>query len=305
MSLFGMIWSSPIEIVYRYDNDSNFNKCTNYDYMKIVNPDKVYSFQFMNCDFISNFQIELFPNIEVLSFDKVKFKDLENINIIGKCTKLKKLSFTSCNIQYLVCGLITNNIQLKYLKFDDCPHVDPSELIQLSDIKSLQELHILNNHQFSNITDISKLVNLKILVLKHNSLVNLDGIENLINIETLDIGHNVLLNLKQINKLFKLKYLYANDNNITELWTGDNTPSQLKYINLSNNNINNIKIIEECSELEVLNITNNPIKHIPNLLKLKNINYERLEIDWKKIIDVEGMKGFGLMKCIILNMMKC
>jgi len=58
-------------------------------------------------------------------------------------------------------------------------------------------------------------------------------------------------------------------------------------------------IIESFKELEVLNIKNNPIKVLPNLLNLKNLDYECLKIDWINIIDLKGMKGFELIKNMI------
>ena len=32
---------------------------------------------------------------------------------------------------------------------------------------------------------------------------------------------------------------------------------------------------------------------------MKNINYNRFEIDWNNIIDIEGMNDFGILKCMI------
>ena len=56
--------------------------------------------------------------------------------------------------------------------------------------------------------------------------------------------------------------------------------------------------------MEVLHIDENLIRKIPNLLKLKNLKYDELHIDWKLIEDVDDMKGFKLIKNIILNLIK-
>lgn len=61
-------------------------------------------------------------------------------------------------------------------------------------------------------------------------------------------------------------------------------------------------VIENFTNIESLNIKNNLIKELPNLLEFKNLNYEYLKIDWNDIIQIKGMKGFGLIKNMIKSL---
>ena len=126
--------------------------------------------------------------------------------------------------------------------------------------------------------------------------------DKLIDLESLDLGKNNISDISRIKSLNKLKYLYVDNNKIKELWT--QPLLNLKYFIATSNQIEKVKILESSPQLEVLDLKNNNIKHLPNLSKMTNINYNRLEIDWTNIIDIEGMKSFSLLKCMIINLKK-
>ena len=295
MSLKSLFWSTSIEFTYRYEDDGEIRKTNSNEYQQIKTPEKVNSLYFSNCSFIQNLNIELFPNIKSLLFDNVKFDMLNNIEIIGKCKKLNKLWFKNTNISYLSQFIINNNINLEFLLVDNCSKLD---LVDIKQIKTLIELHI-NHSMICNLDEISDLTELRILNLRNNNLSSVSNINKLINLESLNIQYNLIENVDELAQLKKLKYLYADNNNIQQLWLIPLT--NLKYLEISNNKLESIKILELSPELEVLNIKNNNINHLPNLNKITNLNYERLQIDWKNIISIENMKSFPLIKNMIIN----
>jgi hypothetical protein len=295
MSFKSLFWSISIEFTYRYEDDAEIRKTNSIEYINIKNPEKVISLHFSNSNFIQNLKIELFPNIKSLVFDNIKFDMLNNIEIIGKCKKLNKLWFKNTNISYLSQFINSNNINLEFLLVDNCSNLD---LIDIKQIKTLIELHI-NHSMICSLDEISDLTELRILNLRNNNLSSLKNIKKLVNLESLNIQYNLIENLDELSLIPNLKYLYADYNKIQYLWI---LPLlNLKYLEMSNNNLESIKILEFSPELEVVNIKNNPIKHLPNLSKIINLNYERFQVDWKNIISIDNMKSFGLIKNMILN----
>jgi hypothetical protein len=296
MSLKSLFWSAPIEFTYRYEDDGEIRKTNYNDYTQIKNPEKVISLHFSNSIFIQNFNVELFPNIKSLVFDNIKFDMLNNVEFIGKCRKLNKLWFKNTNISYLSKFINSNNINLEFLLVDNCSKLD---LVDIKQIKTLIELHI-NHSMICSLDEISDLTELRILNLRNNNLSSLNNIKKLVNLESLNIQYNLIENIDEIAQLTNLKYLYADNNNIQNLWVSPLI--NLKYLEISNNKLESIKILELSPELEVLNIKNNLIKHLPNLSKITNLNFERLQVEWKDIISIDNMKSFGLIKNMIINM---
>ena len=296
MSFKSLFWSVPIEFTYRYEDDGEIRKTNSIEYNNIQNPEKVNSLHFSNSIFIQNFNIELFPNIKSLVFDNIKFDTLNNVEIIGKCKNLNKLWFKNTNISYLSQFINSNNINLEFLLVDNCSKLD---LVDIKQIKTLIELHI-NHSMICSLDEISDLIELRILNLRNNNLSSLNNIKKLVNLESLNIQYNLIENVDELSFIPNLKYLYADNNNIQKLWL---LPLiNLKYLEISNNKLESIKILESSPELEVVNIKSNPIKYLPNLSKITNINYERFQVDWKNIIYIDNMKSFSLIKNMIMNM---
>ena len=68
------------------------------------------------------------------------------------------------------------------------------------------------------------------------------------------------------------------------------------------NKFSEIDFIENLNDIELLNLKDNPIKVVPNLLNLKNLNITELNIDWKNVDDLKGMKGYQILKNIMMSL---
>lgn len=303
MSILGYFRFGSTEIIYRYFDGEEFKKTNVYDINNISTPDNVHSLQFHNCQFneiSTRMNFELFSNVEILSFENIIFGDLSNYTFFEKLKNIKKLSFINCDIKYLHNFIESNSIKLEYLKLDKCELI---EIATIGKLKNLVELHINNNTKLTSIhTELDTLHNLKILNLRRNALIDIKGLNKLNELESLDIGENFINNISYIENLTKLKYLYTDSNDIKDLW--ENPLLNLKYFIANKNKIDKIKILESSPELEVIELKQNKLRHLPNLSKMVNINYNRFEIDWDNIIDIEGMKGFGILKCMIKSLIK-
>lgn len=302
MSILGYFRFGSTEIIYRYSDGEEFKKTTVYDINNISTPENVHSLHFHSCQFneiSTRMNFELFSNVEILSFENIVFGDLSSYTFFEKLKNIKKLSFINCDIKYLNNFIESNSIKLEYLKLDKCELI---EIATIGKLNNLIELHINNNTKLTSINkEFDTLNNLKILNLRKNGLIDVKGIDKLTELESLDIGENYINNISCIESLTKLKYLYIDSNDIKNLW--DKPLLNLRYFIGNKNKIDKIKILESSPELEVIELKQNQLRHLPNLSKMVNINYNRFEIDWDNIIDVEGMKGFGVLKCMIKSLL--
>lgn len=297
--LIGLFWTNVNEnfdFIYTDDNIKNetlnTSKLTNEVIDKLKN--KQISIEIHNIR-IDNLHTNLCKlNIESILINKCNIKSakilsemkgLKKITIVD--SEIKDFDITNESVDYL--SIYNSNIEfnqicklteLTELYYRSCKQYNPFENCNLSVLNNLKKLFILNLND-NNI----------------NSIDDLPFFENLI---SLDIGLNNIVYINSLQKYEKLKYVYINSNQITDI--DDLKNNSIKYLNASNNNISNIMIIESFKELELLNIKNNPIKVLPNLLNLKNLDYEYLKIDWINIIDLKGMKGFELIKNMIKSL---
>ena len=292
--LLNLIRSAQIEFFY-LDSESNELKKTNTnEYKNLPNKDKILAFNFFNITLDFEFEIELFPNIQSLLFDSIIFTSVSSYSFISKCKNLTKLEFKKYMIKYLSSLLSTSKIQLKILSLHSIDIIDD---VDISLISSLEELHITKS-RLTRIGDIHKLHNLKKLNLENNSLIKINQIEELTKLKSLNISHNALIEINEIENLLLLEEIDIKSNQVVRLWNLERTPLIKKLI-ITNNNITDCYDLIKLKNLETFEINVNPINSLPNLLLLPKLNYETIQIDWAKIITVDGLKGFGLIKNII------
>lgn len=273
--LLNLIRGTAIEFFYLEIGATEMKKTTQNEYKHIINKEKIIAFNFFNTTLDFEFEINLFFNVESLYFESIMFNSLSSYSFISKCSKLHKLYFKNCNIKYLSSLINTSNIQLKSLTLDSIDIIDD---VNIGLMTTLEELNIIKS-RLTRIGNLCKLQNLRILNLENNSLINIDDIEN----------------------LSLLEEIYCNNNQITQLWNLEKTPL-IKKLVVSKNNITNVNDLIKLKNLEIFEINLNPIKYFPNLLSLQHLNYDLLKVDWNQIQNIEGMKGFGLIKNIIKNL---
>lgn len=292
--LLNLIRSAQIEFFYM-DLDSNeMKKTTSNEYKNLPNKDKIYAFNFFNITLDFEFEIDLFPNIQSLLFDSIIFTSLSSYSFIAKCKKLSKLEFNKCIIKYLSSLLSTSNIQLKSLILNSIDIIDD---VDIGLISSLEELHVIKS-RLTCIGELHKLLNLKKLNLENNALIKLNQIKKLTNLVYLNISNNALTEVDEIEDLILLEDINIMSNQVVKLWNLEKTP-KIKKLFISKNNISNCNDLVKLSNLESFEINSNPIKSLPNLLLLPKLNYDTIKIDWATITNVDGLKGFGLIKNII------
>lgn len=129
-----------------------------------------------------------------------------------------------------------------------------------------------SSYSITNIDGLQHFTNLKVIDLHNNNLSLLKGIDALALVEELYVQENELVELPDFSNSTHLKILEADNNFIT---TAPNLPSQLRLLNLGENNLTSLGDLSSLSELEYLLIYRNTnLKEIPSfegLTKLKEL----------------------------------
>lgn len=120
---------------------------------------------------------------------------------------------------------------------------------------------------------------------------SIDGLQGCIGIKELYLNDNKITNLDKIADLSKLDKLIA-DGNCLE--TVNILPKNLKFLDLSHNNITNLNCVRYMEELKYLFASNNNISNISFLEKLKNLEY--LSLSSNSISDMQGIENCSKIK---------
>lgn len=296
IGLFSTNVSENFDFIYTSDNiineTINTSKLTDEFVNKMKN--KQLSIEIHNIHIISLHNNLCKLNIESILINNCNIKSTK---LLSEIKGLKKITIVDSEI----VDFNIKNDTINYLSI----YNSNIAFNQISELTELTELYYKSCKQYNpfkncNLFILNNLKKLSILNLNDNNIESIDDLPILENLVSIDIGLNNIKNIDILQKYTKLKSVYLNSNEITDIDSLKN--NSIKYLNVSNNKISNIMIIETFNDLESLNIKNNPINTLPNLLNLKNIDYECLKIDWINIIDVHNMKGFQLLKNIIKSL---
>ncbi|XP_018652407.1 hypothetical protein Smp_124590 [Schistosoma mansoni] len=138
-------------------------------------------------------------------------------------------------------------------------------------------LQSLNIYKIQNLEN---LINLKYLSLNHNLIEKIEGLNNNLNLIELSLEYNLIHIIENINHLIKLECLLLSNNNITKINKLQfNNLLNLRIISLRNNKIKKINFIYNCQSLIELYLGNNQLNHFKIILYLKNLkNLNILEL---------------------------
>lgn len=243
-------------------------------------------------------QIPKIINVERTVVNKVtelnlQSREIEKLRGIESFTKLKKLELQNNKIS------------------------DDSKLAYLT---ALEELNLANNNLANSYRSIENLYSLKILDLTKNGIKDLESIDKLIEniaakkkkvvLERLILGSNELQDedITVLSKLTTLTNLDISGNEITDL-RPIVTNENIDTLNISKNKISDILPLAQLINLKNLSMANNlvedlnPIKDLPlnnlniganrisDITALENLNLTKLEMQDNKINDISAIEG--------------
>ena len=240
---------------------------------------------------ISNLQgIEFFPELTTLSCNLTNITALD----VSALTALENLScayctsLTSLNLYYdytygyshntVMKTLNVSGTKLTELNLDNFWHL---ENFSCSGCTSLKRLSMKNNDALETLTirgmygseleylDISASLKLKTIDCSNNQLTELKVLY-CHSLETLDCSNNQLTELSTF-RCYSLETIDCSNNKLDFLNIGllydnyDEKPKVLKSVNVSNNQLTQLILPDECPALETLNISNNQLTELPDL----------------------------------------
>ena len=245
-----------------------------------------------------------FPNIEYMFID---LKKVDDLSPLAYCNKLNYLVITKCsatdisvfgqltdikslmiyNMTIIDSSPLKNLNKINRLRIRGCEITDYSFL---SSLNNLNELYIIESG-IRNIEPLAGLNNLKTLLLMDNKIVDINPLKTLASLEilylddnrikdispleyceslvVLSVNNNRISDLSAVSGLSKLRQLHAAGNRISDL-------SPLSYITpntleLSYNNITDLRALESNKKLYTLILEGNPISSTESLVKLKSL----------------------------------
>lgn len=144
----------------------------------------------------------------------------------------------------------------------------------------------LSNKEITDITQIeglTKLEDLKKLLLNNNQISDIKGLENLHQLRWLELGQNKITEIKGLSHLKRLKFLSLRKNMIFKI-EGLETLNELLSLDLFENNIKDVSDLKNLPTLQTLNLRDNQIVDVSPLIELRQL--EKLSVSQNEISDI-------------------
>ena len=165
-----------------------------------------------------------------------------------------------------------------------------NEIGDVSPLKNLTKLTVLDLHRNGKISDVSPLkglTNLIWLSLRGNRISDVSPLKDLINLIYLHLGYNQILDVSPLKTLAKLTFLNLDANRISDV-SPLSVLINLINIALDDNRISDVSPLSVLINLKFLNLNDNQILDVSPLSVLINLKF--LDLHGNEISDVSPLK---------------
>ena len=184
---------------------------------------------------------------------------------------------------------------------------------QLRYCKSMVNLNVSNNTLGNNNTAIAEMRSLTDLDLSNTNMTNIDSIKSLIDywkskkkfpLTYLNISNNGFTNqdIERIQEITSLIKLNVSNNKLNEVESLKPLKTKLSVLDISHNEITDIKALAEFTYITSLNLNNNDIKDISPVANITGISDLRFASN--KVEDVSSLSniaGFGTLTTLVMD----
>ena len=174
---------------------------------------------------------------------------------------------------------------------------DMSEILGLTKLENLKEL-ILDTNQITKIEGLDNLTNLEVLNLASNQITKIEGLDTLTSLEVLNLASNQISKIEGLKSNTNIKVLNLSGNSISEI-TGLESLENLKELYISSNEISEIKGLENLNNLEKLSLSGNRIKEIRGIFHLERLKW--LSLSHNNITNINDFELLNLRNLSISN----
>lgn len=180
-------------------------------------------------------------------------------------------------------------------------HLGLNHISDISPLKSLTNLEILDLHRNGGLFDISPIKNIKNLLwlsLRGNSIRDISPLKELTLLRYLHVAYNKISDVTPLSELINLTYLDFEQNRVSDLSPLNNL-RKLNYLDFDSNQVSDISPIKEHIHLNALDASDNQIVDIYPLIDM--IDLEVLDLDSNRISDISPLKDMVNMKSLDLH----
>lgn len=247
----------------------------------------LYRVELENCD-LSNEDLSQVDfrdvTVNAISLDEnQRLTDLNGLSSLGE--RLQELSFNQCSVSDI--AFAEPLVSLRKLSFDS-NNVD--DISALSKCVNLERISAANNN-IESLSALSTCTKLEEVSVGSNELYNLNGLEQSIYIKKIYASDNAISDINGIQNATLLKEVDLCDNDVEDITLLRKSRGNLQKLNLSNNNIENIDALSECSMIVELDISHNRIEKLDAISELTAI--KSLNASNNRITDISGLKNSG------------
>ncbi len=179
-------------------------------------------------------------------------------------------------------------------------HLGLNRISDITPLKSLKKLTVLDLHRNSNISDVSPLkdlTNLTWLSLRGNRISDMSSLKDLVNLTYLHVAYNRISTVSPFQSLTNLTFLDIEVNRISDL-TPLSGLTNLTYLDFDSTQVSDLTPLESLTELNELDASDNQITDITTLKHLTKLKY--LDLDDNQITDISVLSE--LTKMMILDL---
>ena len=173
-----------------------------------------------------------------------------------------------------------------------------NQISEVSSLRGLTKLTVLDLHRNQRISDVSPLKNLTNLVwlsLRGNQILDMSPLTNLTTLTFLHIGYNSISDISSLKNLAKLTFLNLDENRISDISLIKDL-TNLTELHLDDNEISDISPIKDLTKLVFLNANDNEISDISPIKDLTNLTY--LNLHGNRISDISPIKDLTNLKIL-------
>ncbi|XP_076980016.1 leucine-rich repeat-containing protein 49 isoform X3 [Tamandua tetradactyla] len=203
------------------------------------------------------------------------------------------------NFQHNFITRIQNMSNLQRLIFLDLYDNQIEEISGLSTLRSLRVL-LLGKNRIKKISNLENLKSLDVLDLHGNQITLIENVSHLCDLRVLNLARNLLSHVDNLNGLDSLTELNLRHNQITFVRDVDNLPC-LQRLFLSFNNISSFETVSclaDCTSLSDITFDGNPIaqeswyKHtiLQNMMQLRQLDMKRITEEERRMASVVAKK---------------
>ena len=179
-------------------------------------------------------------------------------------------------------------------------HLGLNHISNLSSLKGLKKLTVLDLHRngnISNVTPLKDLTNLTWLSLRGNRIVDMSPLKGLINLTYLHVAYNRMSDVSPFKSLTNLTFLDIEVNRVSDL-SPLSELTNLTYLDFDSTRVSDLSPIKTLTELKELDASDNQISDISTLKYLTKLTY--LDLDDNQISDISVLST--LTKLMILDL---